>query len=180
MTIARHLVHAAACVMILGIAPATAAALQAQGAPAPAAAPPAPPTDLEDVQATVDKWVGDFNRGDFKSVIDACGKTAAIIDGFPPYAWSSCADWIAAYDANNKAISASQGRLAIGAPTYSEISFDRAYVIYPATFTDTQKGKPVTYKGSWTMTLRKMLDGWTFTGSASAWGENSLEKAATP
>ena len=180
MPIARHLMCFAAAAVLMSVTPAPAAALQAEATPVPADATPAPPTDMEEVQATVDKWVGDFNRGDFKSFIDACGKSAAIIDGFPPYAWSSCADWMAAYDANNKAISAAQGRLAIGAPAYSEVSFDRAYVIYPATFTDTQKGKPVTYKGSWTMTLRKMLDGWTVTGSASAWGENSLDKAATP
>ena len=146
----------------------------------PVAAPPPVPTDLQDVQATVDKWVGDFNRGNFPAFVAACDKGAAIIDGFPPYAWTGCFDWMVAYQTNNRALSATHGMLTIGKPAYSEVGFDRAYIIYPATFADTQKGKPVTYNGSWTITLRKMLDGWTITGSGSAWGDNSLGKAATP
>ena len=146
----------------------------------PAPAPPPVPTDLQDVQATVDKWVGDLNRGDFPAFVAACDKSTAIVDGFPPYAWTSCFDWIAAYQANNRALSATHGTLTIGKPAYSEVGFDRAYIIYPATFADTQKGKPVTYKGSWTITLRKLLDGWTITGSGSAWGDNSLGKAGAP
>jgi len=175
MTMNRRLVRPAAMALFLLVA-SPASATQDAAAPAP----PAPPTEIEQVQATVDKWVGDFNRGDYKSFVDSCTKTAAIVDGFPPYAWPSCAEWIAAYDANNRAISATHGTLTIGKPIYSEISGDRAYIIYPATFSDVQKGKPVSYKGSWTMTLRKMLDGWTFTGSASAWGDNSLTKPAAP
>lgn len=173
MTMNRRLVRPAAMALTLLVASPSAAAQDAA-----VAAPPAPPTEIEQVQATVDKWVGDFNRGDYKSFVDSCAKTAAIVDGFPPYAWPSCAEWIAAYDANNRAISATHGTLTIGNPIYSEISGDRAYIIYPATFSDTQKGKPVSYKGSWTMTLRKMLDGWTFTGSASAWGDNTVDKSA--
>lgn len=175
MTMNRRLVRPAVMALTFCVASPSSAMQDAA-----ASAPPAPPTEIEQVQATVDKWVGDFNRGDFKSFIDSCAKTAAIVDGFPPYAWPNCAEWMASYDANNKAISATHGTLAIGKPAYSEVSLDRAYIIYPATFSDTQKGKPVTYKGSWTMTLRKMLDGWTFTGSASAWGDNSLTKSATP
>ena len=181
MTMTRRLVRPAAMALTLCVA-SPSAAMQDSAAPPP----PAPPTEIEHVQATVDKWVGDFNRGDFPAFVAACDKSAAIIDGFPPYAWTGCSDWIAAYQANNRALSATHGTLTIGKPAYSEVGFDRAYIIYPATFAntqkgaDTQKGKPVTYQGSWTITLRKMLDGWTITGSGSAWGDNSLGKPATP
>ncbi len=131
-------------------------------------------SDTSDVNATIQKWVSDFNKGDLKSVVAACAPRAAIVDGFPPYAWQTCTDWINGYEANNKAIQATHGSLSIGKPIYTELMGDRAYSIYPATFADTQKGKPVVYKGTWTMTLQKTQGGWVFTGSAAAWGVNSL------
>jgi ketosteroid isomerase-like protein len=138
------------------------------------AASPPPASDATDVQAVITKWVADFNKGDMKAFVAACASKAAVVDGFPPYAWPSCGEWISAYEANNKAIGATPGTLTIGKVIYSEIANNTAYYIYPATFKDTQKGKPVTYKGTWTMTLQKTKAGWVFTGSASAWGVNTL------
>lgn len=138
------------------------------------AAGPAAGSEASDVQAAVDKWVSDFNRGDLKSFVAACAPRAAVVDGFPPYAWLTCADWMSGYETNNKALNATHGTLSIGKPIYSEVANGHAYMIYPATFADTQQGKPVTYKGSWTMTLDRTPGGWVFTGSASAWGDNSL------
>jgi ketosteroid isomerase-like protein len=150
----RTLIGASACALsVLGAGPASA-------------------SDASDAKAAIEKWVGDFNKGDFKSLVAACAPRASIVDGFPPYAWQSCADWMNAYETNNKAIHATGGTLAIGKPVYTDVTGGRAYMIYPATFTDTQKGKPVVYQGSWTMTLRKTPGGWVFTGSASAWGGN--------
>ncbi len=150
----RNLIWAAVCALsVLGAGPASA-------------------SDVSDVNATIEKWVGDFNKGDFKSMVAACAPRASIVDGFPPYAWQTCANWIDDYEANNKVIQATGGTLTIGKPLYTEVTADRAYMIYPATFTDAQKGKPVVYKGSWTMTLQKRRAGWVFTGSASAWGGN--------
>jgi hypothetical protein len=150
----RGLIGAAVCALsVLGVGPAFA-------------------SDASDVKAVIEKWVGDFNKGDLKSFVAACAPRASVVDGFPPYAWQTCADWINAYEANNKAIQAPDGTLSIGNPLYTEVTADRAYMIYPATFTDTQKGKPVVYKGSWTITLQKRRSGWVFTGSASAWGGN--------
>ena len=138
------------------------------------AASPASASDVSDVKATIDKWVADFNRGDVKAVVAACAPLASIVDGFPPYAWPTCAEWMKGYEANNKALEATHGTLSIGAPIYTEVMGTHAYVIYPATFTHTQKGKPVVYNGHWTMTLRKTGGRWVFTGLASAWGVNSL------
>jgi hypothetical protein len=133
------------------------------------AAGPAAASDTSDVAATVKKWVRDFNKGDMQSFLAACASCVPVIDGFPPYAWTTCADWMNAYKSNSKAIELAGGKLWVGKPSYTEVTGDRAYVIYPATFSDTEKGKPVVYKGSWTMTLQKSSSRWVFTGSASAW-----------
>ena len=126
-------------------------------------------SDASDVAATVKKWVSDFNKGDMQQVIAACAPQTSVVDGFPPYAWPTCTDWINAYRENSKAIQLTGGRLSIGRASYTEFSGDRAYVIYPATFSDLEKGKRVVYQGTWTMTLQKTNARWLFTGSASAW-----------
>ena len=138
------------------------------------ASSPVSASDASDVNATIQKWVSDFNKGDLKAVVAACAPHAAVVDGFPPYAWQTCSGWIDGYEANNKAIQATYGSLSIGKPIYTEVSGGHAYAIYPATFTDTQKGKSVVYNGTWTMTLQRTQGGWMFTGSAAAWGVNSL------
>ncbi len=139
-----------------------------------ASAGPAPPSDTAEVKAVIEKWVADFNKADFESFVAACAPRAAIVDGFPPYAWGTCADWIRDYRSNNEILHATHGTLEIGEPIYEERNGAHAYLIYPATFSDTQDGKPVVYKGTWTITLTKTKDGWVFTGSASAWGVNNL------
>jgi hypothetical protein len=112
----------------------------------------------------------DFNKGDKKSVLGSCAPHTAVIDGFPPYAWETCSTWMHDYEANNKLIQATPGTLAIGKPIYSEVKGDRAYFVYPVTFTDRQKGKTVVYKGTWAMTLLRMQKSWVFTGSGSNCG----------
>jgi len=131
-------------------------------------------SDPEVVKATIVKWVADFNRGDIGSFVAMCAPRAAVVDGFPPYAWQSCKDWMNDYESNNKALHATPGTLEIGKPIYEEFNAGHAYLIYPATFTDTQEGKQVTYKGTWTLTLQRTKGKWVFTGSASAWGVNTL------
>ena len=134
------------------------------------AAGPASASDLSDLKAVIQKWVADLNKGDTKAFVAACEPRAGIIDGFPPYAWGTCADWMSAYAANNELTQAPLGVVSIGKPLYTEVRGDDAYMIYPATFTNVQNGKTVVYKGTWTMTLRKARGGWTFTGSSSNWG----------
>jgi hypothetical protein len=129
-------------------------------------------SNASDLQAMVGKLVSDINKGDFKAVAGACAPHAAIVDGFPPYAWQTCADWMKGYEANNKSIQATLGTLSIGKPTYTEVRGDYAYSVYPVTFSDTQNGKLTSYKGSMAVTLQKMPSGWFFTGIASAWGTN--------
>jgi hypothetical protein len=129
-------------------------------------------SNASDVQTMVKKLVSDINKGDAKAVAAACAPRAAIVDGFPPYAWQTCLDWMNGYAANNKAIHATLGTLSIGKPTYTEVRGDHAYSVYPVTFTDTQNGKSFFYKGNMAVTLQKIASGWVFTGIASAWGTN--------
>jgi hypothetical protein len=130
---------------------------------------PAAASDASEVTATVDKWVADFNKGDMQPFLAACAPKVSVIDGFPPFAWPTCAEWINGYHANSKAIQLTDGRLWIGKPVYSEVTAEHAYLIYPARFSDLEKGKPVVYRGAWTMTLQKAGGRWLFTGSSSAW-----------
>lgn len=129
-------------------------------------------SNASDVQAMVNKLVFDINKGDAASVAASCAPNAAIVDGFPPYAWQTCRDWMNGYAANNKAIHATLGTLSIGKPAYTDVRAGHAYAVYPVTFTDTQGGKPYSYKGNMAVTLKKISRGWVFTGIASAWGTN--------
>lgn len=47
---------------------------------------PASASDASDVDAVIQKWVSDFNKGDTTAAIAACAPDAVVIDGFPPYA----------------------------------------------------------------------------------------------
>lgn len=136
------------------------------------AATPAP--DLAQVKATITRWIASLNKDDLRAVAAACAAHAAIVDGFPPYAWRTRAGWMHGYEANNKAIRGTPGILSLGRLIHAERHGNDAYVIYASTFTDEQDGKPVVYKGTMTMTPRKTGHGWVFTGAASAWGVNSL------
>jgi hypothetical protein len=150
----RELVWAAACALsVLAAAPASA-------------------SDRSDVNATVEKWVDDFNKADMKSLLAACAPHTSIVDDFPPYAWQTCIDWMNDYQANNKVIQLTSGKLSIGKPVYTELRAVRAYMIYPATFSDKEKRKSVAYHGTWTLILQKTPSGWVFTGSAATWGGN--------
>ena len=135
---------------------------------------PAFASDAPIVNALVKKLVADINKGDFSAVDAACAPRASIVDGFPPYAWQTCSDWMKAYETNNAAIGAALGTLYLGKALYTDVEQNNAYVIYPVTFTDAPKGKKVTYKGSMTVTLQKTHSGWVFTGVASAWTGNTL------
>lgn len=122
-----------------------------------------------DLHSMVSKFVTDINKGNFSAVAAACAPRASVVDGFPPYAWQTCADWMKSYQTNNKAIHAALGTLTAGKPLYKDVQRNYAYAIYPVTFTDAPNGKKVTYKGTMTVTLEKTQSGWVFTGIASAW-----------
>jgi hypothetical protein len=116
-------------------------------------------TDEPNAKATVEKWIADFNQGNSRALLAACASRTSFVDGFPPYAWRTCSDWLNAFESNNKAIPATHGSLSIGKPICAEVMGDHAYFVYPATITDTQKGKPFVYRGVGTITLHKTRRG---------------------
>ena len=124
---------------------------------------------MPDFNPTVKKLVTDINKGNFNAVAAACAPRASIVDGFPPYAWQTCADWMKGYQINNEAIHATLGTLSIGKLLWSDARAESAYLIYPVRFTDVQDGKKFIYQGTMTVTLEKTQRGWVFTGIASAW-----------
>lgn len=131
---------------------------------------PAAASDKSDVEATVTKWADDFNKGDTKSFFAACARRVAIIDDFPPYAWTTCTDWIKQNNTSSVQQQASGGAVVIGKPSSVVLVGDRAYAVYPAAYSDTEKGKRVAQKATWTMTLQKSGGRWLITGAA--WTDN--------
>lgn len=103
--------------------------------------------DKKAVMATVHQFVDGFNKGDTKSSLATCASPAAIIDEFPPYAWSgpnACADWAKDFDALAQKDGMSDAKVWTGAPTTVEVAGDRAYVIAPSKFSYKMKGKAIT------------------------------------
>ncbi|MEG3182188.1 hypothetical protein [Sphingomonas sp. LT1P40] len=133
---------------------------------------PALASEASDLDAMVHKWAADMNVGNMKAFYDACAPRVAIVDGFPPYAWHTCQDWMRDYEANNRRIKAARGTLLIGSPLWIDVQGDRAVLNYSATFTHVQDGKTVTYKGMWAVSLVRTKRGWLITGSGSAWGSD--------
>jgi hypothetical protein len=131
---------------------------------------PARASEASDLDAKVHRWAEDMNAGNMKAFYEACAPKVAIVDGFPPYAWHTCQDWMRDYEANNRRIKAARGTLSIGNPLWTDIRGDRAVLNYSATFTDVQDGKTVVYKGMWAVALIRSKSGWLITGSGSAWG----------
>ena len=131
---------------------------------------PARASDETEAQAVVTEWVAEFNRGDVTAFAARCARRAAVIDGFPPFAWTSCADWMSSYASNSKANKLTDGKLSIGWAVSAFTEGNRSYVVYPATFSDKEDGKVVVYNGTWTITLLKVNGRWAITGSGSNWG----------
>lgn len=152
MALFRKSIGAAVAGVLLGFAGQTAAA------------------DVSALNAQVHRWTADMNAGHMTSFYAACAPQVAVVDGFPPYSWSTCQDWMRDYEANNRRIKAPRGTLLIGDPLWSDVHGNRALLTYAATFTDVQDGKAMTYRGMWAVSLVRTKRGWLFTGSGSAWG----------
>jgi ketosteroid isomerase-like protein len=133
---------------------------------------PAAATDRSDVMATVNQFVGAFNKGDAAKAAAACANEASIIDEFPPHEWhgvGACSTWMADYDADAKKNGITGGLVTLNEPRYVEVSGDRAYVVAPANYIYTRQGKPVKEAGSiLTLALQKGASGWRITGWAWA------------
>jgi ketosteroid isomerase-like protein len=124
--------------------------------------------DAAAVMAPVHQFVDGFNKGDAKTALAACADQVIIIDEFPPYQWQgSCAIWASAYEADAKKNGITDGIVTLGKPKHLDISDNRAYVVFPASYAFKQNGKPVKETSStFTLTLEKGSAGWQITGWA--------------
>ena len=128
-------------------------------------------SDRSDVTATIARAVAAFNNGDMTTWAAACASPASIIDDFPPHEWqgaTACTDWASAYSAMVKKAGIANGIVTLGTPGHLAVTGNRAYAVYPATYSFKQKGKPVKEAGIFTFALKKAATGWLFTGWAWA------------
>ena len=99
--------------------------------------------DKADAVASVRKFFDSFNNGEMKSAVVICNVQSPVIDEFPPYAWSSCAEWANAYAAFAKKNGTTDGMVKASEPKVAEVNGTRAYVVIPVRFSYRRGGKDV-------------------------------------
>jgi ketosteroid isomerase-like protein len=128
------------------------------------AAVPVVADDKTDVMVQVNQFTDGFNKGDVKMAVATCADQTSIIDEFSPYEWhgaGACAKWAADYDADTKKNGITPGPVTLGKPRHIDVAGDRAYVVVPATYEFTQKGRAVKETHSTlTVALQKGAAGW--------------------
>lgn len=145
------------------------------------AAGPAAGSEKTDVMAAVHQFADAFNKGDMKSLLTNCADMTSIIDDLPPHEWhgaGACSKWLSDFDAFGKANEITAGVVTLGKPRHIDITGEHAYVVVPASYTFTMKGKPMKQSGSIiTVALQKASSGWHM--SAWAWSDG-IESEVKP
>jgi len=121
-------------------------------------------------EATVKQFIADFNKGDVKGAASTQASDVAIIDEFPPHAWSGSGSfdrWLADLQKDAKAKGQSDQKLTLGKTIRSQTDGDSAYVVMSATFAYKEKKKPMKEAGQMAFALRKEGDIWKI--AAWAW-----------
>ena len=130
-------------------------------------------SDREDVMAVVNLW----NDTDPAKSISSCADDASVIDDFPPFEWrgsGACANWSKAFDGFARQNGITDPIGTIGKPKRFVVNGDRAYVVVPATFGYTMKGKPVKLTAIATFSLHKTASGWRIT--AWSWATTNISQ----
>jgi ketosteroid isomerase-like protein len=125
--------------------------------------------DTSAVTAEIQTAVVAFNQGNMKGWVAACASPAIIVDDFPPHAWqgpTACTDWWNAYVAFSKKHGVAGGMVTLGTPWHVTVSGNRAYAVYPVTFSYKQHGKPMKESGILTFAMQKTPTGWLVAGWA--------------
>jgi ketosteroid isomerase-like protein len=120
-------------------------------------------SDKTDIMAVIKQWAG----ADEKAAEAACTDDASVIDDVPPYEWhgpGACGKWLDSYHSFAKAKEMTDAVTTVGAPRHFEIEGDRAYVVFPATFTSKMQDKPNNETARVAMTLLRTSAGWRITG----------------
>ncbi len=125
------------------------------------AAPAAAPAEAE-VVAPFHAFIDAFNKGDMKAAAAAYAPHAVIVDEIPPFLWRhrAFAHWSAALEAAWKEGGLTSGHLTLAAPTQFAAGTTMAYAIIPAHLTFTEKGKPASEDGTFTVTFKPAKQGW--------------------
>jgi hypothetical protein len=119
------------------------------------------------VLATVHQFIDGLNKNDIKMAFAACASPASIVDEVPPHEWqgpAACQQWLNSYNADNEKNGIVGGPVTLGTPWHVDISADTAYVVLPATYAFTQRGKPMTEAAVLTVALKELASGWRITG----------------
>lgn len=114
-------------------------------------------------EATIKKFVDDFNKGDIKGAQSTQADDVAILDEFPPHAWNGAGSfdrWLADLQKDAKAHEQTDQKLTLDKTIRSQVDGDTAYVVMAGTFVFKEKGKPMKESGRMTLALKKDGDGW--------------------
>ena len=129
----------------------------------------------QDPMAAVREYIDGFNKGDRKGMAATFADPGSILDGMAPHVWqgpTATQDWYRDVLIEGKQHGASDYSVALGEPLHNNVTGDSAYVVIPATMTFKVGGKQVTQSGAvFTVTLRKLADGWRI--AAWAWAKGT-------
>ncbi len=122
---------------------------------------PAAASDTSDVMTIIAQYNSNF-------AASLCAPQTVIIDDFSPHVWqgaAACSNWSNDLDAYNKKNGITFVSLVtLGKPWHVTVTVDRAYAVYPTSYSYKRNGKPVTEKGVWTFALQKLAEGWRIAG----------------
>jgi len=133
------------------------------------ASAPAFGSEMNDVLAVVSQYSDHFSKNDMKAADSLCTDHTVIIDDFSPHVWqgaTACADWSKAFVADNKSSGIAFGIIKLGKPWKVTVTAERAYAVFPITYTFKHNGNPTTSQGVWTFALQKVSVGWRIAGWA--------------
>lgn len=138
-------------------------------------------SEKTDVVTVISQFIDAFNKGDMKAALAICADMTSLIDDLPPHEWhgdGACARWSTDFAAFNKAHGITPGAVTLGKPRHVDVTGQRAYVVVPASYSFTEKGKAMKESGSViTVALQKAASGWRMTAWAWADGTDAEVKS---
>jgi ketosteroid isomerase-like protein len=158
---AMDLKRVAAAVLIIGLTVAI--------SPRSAAA-----SEQTEAVAAVHRYFDNLEKDKLETALKVCDSHVSILDEFPPHEWhgaTACADWWKALNAYNDKSGITDGDARLGTPWSVDVTGDRAYLVFPASYTYNQHGKPVKEaRAVFTVALKRTPQGWRIT--AWAWSKH--------
>jgi hypothetical protein len=121
-------------------------------------------------------FIDAFGKGDIKAAAATMlPEGVTIIDEFAPYLWqgpTAFADWARDLESSGKAAVMAQESVRLGTPTRRDMVGPAAYIVTPATFSFTLKGKKMTGSAQMAFAMKYTDAGWkiaawTWTGPAA-------------